>query len=414
MEGCRSACLTERIQSSFLLAQDCSSDGAAQLALQDVAVWAFQHKVSFHVGAEKSVALAKQQEVQPILVFPVVGASPQEVCVRPSHRWLGLLWPANHDFLPALLQAVHAAESHVLSIVGLVSSGGLPLAFGLLLFESKVDGFLRFSRWILATADGADEVYNRAFDKWGRLFLCSMPWRSAEVAACELGWSLSGFGRAVVDVALRRAKLWSLPPSDLYGATLSIGHNFGTTWATKSLCVLESVGVPDLPSLGSPMMPLKLYKVLIRGKLQASCSSSRNNATARHAIPFPYQDLMATSVCLSHPRAWKAMCWDGLKGHYSLCRLRAGLLELGHLRGKKNAAPQIRCIMCEALVRSPYSHVLGECGWLQNFDLPSAWDSMSAREAAFRFLTTTPEQQHFPAVARACSAIELAHEAFWR
>ena len=111
MEGCRSACLTERIQSSFLLAQDCSSDGAAQLALQDVAVWAFQHKVSFHVGAEKSVALAKQQEVQPILVFPVVGASPQEVCVRPSHRWLGLLWPANHVFLPALLQAVHQRKA---------------------------------------------------------------------------------------------------------------------------------------------------------------------------------------------------------------------------------------------------------------------------------------------------------------
>ena len=161
-------------------------------------------------------------------------------------------------------------------------------------------------------------------------------------------------------------------------------------------------------------MPLRLYKCLVRAKLQALQSSSMVSATSRHVFPFPYADLMATSVCLSQPQAWKTMCWDSLKGHYHLCRLRAGLLQFGHLHGKQTAAPQSRCILCCALVRNTYSHVLGECGWLQNYDLPISWRSMPARDRAFHFLTATPGQQHFPTVARAARAIDLAHEAFWR
>ena len=141
------------------------------------------------------------------------------------------------------------AGAHVISIVGLLETGGLPFAFGLLLFESVGDGYLRFGRWLLATSPGAKELFNNAFEKWARQLVGAPPWRSGAIASFECGWQLDGFSRAIVDVALRRARLWLLPREDFYAALFRTcsESNCGPSWARASLEILPDGGVPDLP-----------------------------------------------------------------------------------------------------------------------------------------------------------------------
>ena len=57
----------------------------------------------------------------------------------------------------------------------------------------------------------AELVYNEAYARWPRDFIGSSAWRSGAVTTAELGWTLSGYERALLDVATRRARLWSLP-----------------------------------------------------------------------------------------------------------------------------------------------------------------------------------------------------------
>jgi hypothetical protein len=46
----------------------------------------------------------------------------------------------------------------VATLAGLVASSSLPLAFAVELFESKVEGAMRYGRWLLATAEGAEDI----------------------------------------------------------------------------------------------------------------------------------------------------------------------------------------------------------------------------------------------------------------
>ena len=199
-----------------------SSNGAAQEALTLMGRWAYQHKVCFHSGPGKTVSVVPANGFQPVLFQVVVGRGHFRLCVKESHKWLGLPWPGDLNFLPAVLKHVAIADSIVNNIVGLLQSG-LPLVYGLRLFEAKVDGFLRFGRWLLAMADTAQVVYEQAYERLAKLLLGVPAWRSPYMACLECGWTLTGSRRSVVDVAMRKARLFLLPASDSYRALFSFG-----------------------------------------------------------------------------------------------------------------------------------------------------------------------------------------------
>ena len=96
------------------------------------------------------------------------------------------------------------------------------------IFEERVEGAIRFARWLLAVAPGAEEKLDARYNEWGLAFLGAPVWRNAAVAGVELGWALSGAGRAIVDVAMKRAAFWATGESDIYGAVFRRAHNCPT------------------------------------------------------------------------------------------------------------------------------------------------------------------------------------------
>ena len=89
-------------------------------------------------------------------------------------------------------------------------------------------------------------MYNNAFDEWARALIGSPKWRSAAAAASEFGWRLSGFGRALVDMAVRRARLFALPTDDIYRKVCVYAHDATEqTWAKRNRALLLSRGIQD-------------------------------------------------------------------------------------------------------------------------------------------------------------------------
>ena len=382
-----------------------SSQGAAQQALECMAVWAYRHKVAFHVGACKTVAVVRAEDFQPVLSFPVMGGNAAQIVVVSSHKWLGLLWPADLNFSKHLLQMIAVADTLVASICGLISTG-LPLAFALELFNSNVEGFLRFGRWLVALAPGAIEVYNEAFNKWACRLLGAPPWRSSAVASCELGWRLTGFRRAALDVAMKRARLWSLDAGDLYGAIFQEGHSSPKSWASLSKSCLDTWGVPDLPALGYPLLPVWQYKRHVASVLEGASLAEWSSSWAYHAVPAPYADLGGKPSDLPKALLGSNVPWDALQGHQSLCRLRAGLVDISHVNGNVSRASVRSCIFCGKKTYAPYVHVLGCCKASWSDALPKRWLELGAKDRMLAFLCCQPQEAHFHAVASLAKQID--------
>ena len=90
------------------------------------------------------------------------------------------------------------------------------------LFDSKVDEVLAVSRWLYAVmAPQVEALLNSTFDKWARVQVGMPPWQSAYLAHWELGWGLSSFARAILDVASRSARIQAWPRGDWYVSSLS-------------------------------------------------------------------------------------------------------------------------------------------------------------------------------------------------
>ena len=395
-----------------------SSHGALQDTLTDIAGWAFLHKVAFHVGSNKSVLLTRRDVNPPELVFPTVGLPASPICAKLSHKYLGILWPGDLVFTPALLQCICVASCLVATIAGLVQSASLPLCFASALFEAKVEGYLRYSRWLLAIAPGAAQVFNDAYDSWARQLLGSQPWRSAAVARGELGWVVSGMLQAVVDVAMRRARLWSLPVGDFYRTVFTLGGaaHAPTTWYSLSKSLLLEYNVPDIVDLGCPLLPLSQYKKLVKDTLSASGVAKWQLDTAAHSIPFPIQLLHSgpSADCAVLRRC--SVSWDTLSGQRSLCRLRAGLLDLSHRNNRRSNASQRYCIFCGVLTRAPYIHVLGECSFTAQHRsaLEVYVPATAPREASLNLLCATASQAYFALAVSFASYVEKASCNFWK
>ena len=390
----------------------CSSQGAAMAVLHDIARWAHAHKAAFHVGPEKTVALLPAGDMDPGLVFPLIGAAPCPIQAKTRHKWLGIVWPANLDFASALESSLQRGNQLVSDIVSLLDSGGLPLCFALALFDAKVEGSVRFGRWLLATAPGALDRYDTAYNRWACALLHSPPWRSAAIAHMELGWGLCGRHRALLDVAGRRARLWMLPKGDMYGEVFIKSHAVPLSWARRSLTLLEEHDIPDYPD-AEGCGSVQSYLVLVRSLLSSAASATFWSSCSGHLVPFPFSLLSSGPSPLPAALLSVSLPWEALMGHRALCRLRAGTLDLAHANGKKSQAKVRCCIFCNKKTWAPYIHVLGECHISRSPELRDAGELFSPRERALVLLNALPHELLFPAVARVALAIERRSKQFW-
>jgi len=228
-----------------------SSWGAMQLMLDFVGQWAYQQKVAFHVGRAKTALLnctlnqAEDVHSRFPLYFPIVNLERIQLSVSDEHKWLGIFWNNQLDFQSALKRRIGYVTGMVANLAGMVASHTVPLMIAVQLFESKVEGTMRFGRWLILLCENAELLLNAAYERWARSLLGSPPWRSGIIASGELGWTMSGFLRGVDDVARRRAWLFMLPDDGLYRSTFVQAQSCSLSWSFRSLALLQRFSLSD-------------------------------------------------------------------------------------------------------------------------------------------------------------------------
>ena len=126
-----------------------SSRGGLQLTLNGCAEWAHLNKATFHITSAKTVTMVCGPEAcrlgQPHtpLLLPTAGREAVQLTVVPEHIWLGFLWRADLDLLPAAKARIRCASGPFSCLCGMATTGDLPLAMAAAAFESKVDGTMR-------------------------------------------------------------------------------------------------------------------------------------------------------------------------------------------------------------------------------------------------------------------------------
>ena len=404
-----------------------STRGGLQGIMDRAALWAYRFKAAFHLGAAKNVVqvageaahAAASSSLTPVFFNPPC-APPSSLAFSSQHKWLGFLLRPDLDLRPALLSRIRAAESKFLELSGLVSCGILPLWLALDMFETKVDGVLRPGRWLLAIAWDAKTSYNDAFESWARSLLGSQRWRSGAVATGELGWRLSGFDRAIVDLASRRARLWNLPACDLYAGVFRAAHGWpGATWSKVSLALLDDHGILDWPCWAGPGSSVKAYVKYVRGTLRSSHLIVWKASAEKHVHPFPYlllREEPSSDAVIGHKAV---LSWGHLLAARSVSRIRAGLLHLGHRGGRRTAARLKQCIACGQTVSDTYVHCLAICAAFSSergaaVHTLGLVDGARRKDVAMQLLKLRASDRAYPAALHLAHSISLCECNFWR
>ncbi len=258
----------------------------------------------------------------PRLCSPALGWNAASRWPVVQHKWLGLLWRPDLYLSHAWKERLAAAEEVCSSLIGLVAAGRVPRPDALQAFEAKVEGTVASARWLWSTADGALEALTRANAKWSKALLGGVPWRNTGVAALELGWSLDGASRAVLDICRRRARLFALPASDFFRSggrvLISAGLRARVVRAVTPLrslpplcfCFLACPIVTAIPEEGVPAWGVSWPAVLVRAQ-------PRHSLRARHpglAFVGGPNDLRGRLRGLSAAVVWKQLaappgCW---------------------------------------------------------------------------------------------------------
>ena len=272
-----------------------SSFGGAEKLLAVQTDWAYRWKVTPHCGGDKSVVMA----CGPVGINDVIAGLPPlsmqlsgrlstPLIYKISHKWLGLLWHHLLDLSVAMQGVIRSASAKFAILSGLVNARLLPLCVVVKLFEALIEGSMRFGRWLYATSPGAGEILDELYVKWARALIGAPPWRNAGVASSEVGWQISGQGRAVIDVAAKRAYFYNLEP-DVYQHTFLLGHSMqGASWARRGAELLRDWGILDWPAWSTPGSSPDQYKAYVRQSVARVCHESWLGVASAHTQPVEY------------------------------------------------------------------------------------------------------------------------------
>lgn len=232
------------------------------------------------------------------------------------------------------------------------------------IFESKVDGVLAFGRWLFILCPDAETILNDCYSRWARSLLGADFWRNPATCSSEMGWKLSGFGRVVVSVAMRRAKLFMT--STWHSSFFLSASSTPGSWASRGAAVLNEWGVSDWPVWSGYPKSAEAYRVYVQGAVSRKLLAGWQATIRRHRSSIPYYEFETLpGVALSRLTGAALGCSTHMKVR-SWCRLRCGLLRLAHTKGKFLDVRCQDCIFCGLSTRKPLVHCLSLCRhWAQ-------------------------------------------------
>ena len=270
---------------------------------------------------------------------------------------MGCLW----KYGAHVNKVIGYCSSTVSLLSGLVATGHAPLAIARHMFCIKVDATMRFGRWLWASTPDVLNLLDARYEIWALQLMGADPWRNGHMCSHELGWELTGAARAVYDIATRRAHFWEHAFDTLAGRTFTDMHTSeGDTWARRTHALLEEWGVLDWPVWLSTAH-VCTYKTYVKQTLAAVSLTVRRPHLLRHTRPFPYFDIAPVPATALND-ALRAKCsWQTLLGHRSLCRLRCGLIMLGHVNQRASSAHVQYCVFCDKRYTSVFAHVACSC-----------------------------------------------------
>ena len=341
-----------------------STRGGLQRILDEVLLWSRECGACFHVGPNKTVAMAVGVDAPGDTSLSFDGVELNFVAL---HKWLGIRWPNSADFSSFLSTSLQVASVMAAQLAGLASMGAISWLALCELFESKVDSLLDMGRWVFIMVPDAELRINAAYDGWARSFLGAVWWRNAAVCASELGWCLNGYSRVVLAVAMRRAKLWV--DDGWHAQFFKLSGAAGCGWALRSSTVLEECGIVDWPVWCISHCPIvEDYCTYVKGVLHSRCKVAMAARIAKHHQRLPYDVLNPLQDNIPKLLHSLAMPHEVLMLVRHWCRLRCGLVSLRHMHGRDGSrALHQNCIFCEATTSHPLVHCIALCPRWQLF-----------------------------------------------
>ena len=142
-------------------------------------------------------------------------------------------------------------------------------------------------------------------------------------------------------------------------------------------------------------------------------------AAGKHRIPIPYLRVMPGISCALRSALLLELPWHILRGQHAVCRLRCGLVALGHRQGRRSCAKTQNCIFCEAPLSHVWAHVFGACpissehrtAALSALNAPAelrAWDIMYA------IVSAVPSRQAYKECVSFIAEVVIHAEQFWK
>ena len=219
---------------------------------------------------------------------------------------------------------------------------------------------------------------------------------------------------------MHRARLWELSDQDLYKKVFVAAHSFScATWAAKSSRTLQEWGIQDWPSWKSSEVSLDDYKTYVKVCAERASLSVWRQQVAEHVLPIPFLSWSGAPRCDLQWHEASRLSWACLASQRALCRLRAGLLRLGHVSGQRSSARRQACIFCNTFSLSMHFHVMCRCTiWEQQRS--SVWnqrensmppDSMHDQLAAL--FCTSPGDESYASLVAWARLLDNGVREFW-
>ena len=133
------------------------------------------------------------------------------------------------------------------------------------------------------------------------------------------------------------------------------------SWACRSLALLRRYDLPDWPEWRKTGGDLDGYCTHVRCTLERHHSVTWKAAVSRHSLSVPYHSIVPSIHEWTSKSFSIQLSWDTLMQRRSAARLRCGLIDLGHLHGKRTRARAQQCVFCDELVSQLWLHVFCAC-----------------------------------------------------
>ena len=400
-----------------------SSRGELQRSLRIVANWAHRHGAAFHVGENKTISMiCGHQAVPPLLpsetrlYLPGVGSEADcALHTKAEHKWLGLTWTNSLSFHKSLCQQATLASAIWGSICALIRSKALPMDLAMSLFRTKVLPTLLQGASMYGVEDNLVGFLSELQNSWAKQVFDLDTWRNAAVAIGEWGWSLPLHLEVVIEVAMRRFRLWQLPDDDSYKLSFMWSHSIQASWASKSLSLLRRWDLLDWVEWEETQ---RSYREYLRGHLEGIWLDTWFTEAATSRQPPAYTSFQAAPSCIIKGVAGSPFPWEVRVAIFALCKLRVGALVLSSLNGRRSSAKIQRCIFCNTRTRTARIHVMASCSYWrirreQVKDLLGLSDDLQSADLCRAIFNCNLQCRAFPALTAWAAEIDRGCTGFW-